>query len=153
MDIVTVEMGSLNNGIFIAGQQHMYYFIRKSCGPLGQVTMDPQLRSPDLNNHKTDKTVNIKTNDSKLPTDKPPKYLGVYLDRTLTYRKHQEESANQLKKRNSLIRKLTGTTWSALPSVVKIFALALCFGVAEYCALVRGRSSCCRNNAHFLTHR
>ena len=54
VDIVTAQMGSLNNRIFIVGQQRMYYFIRKSCGPLRYVTMDPegsmdpQLRSPGL---------------------------------------------------------------------------------------------------------
>ena len=63
------------------------------------------------------------------------------MDRTVIYRKHLEESANKLKKRNSLIRKLTGTTWNASPSVLKLFAFALCFCVAEYYAPVWGRSS------------
>ena len=84
-----------------------------------------------LNNHEADKTINIKINDSQLPNDKIPKNLGVYFDRTLTYRKHLEESANKLKKRNSLIRKLSETTWSASPSVPKISALALCYSVVE----------------------
>ena len=88
-----------------------------------------------LNNHEADNTLNIKINDSKLPSNKTPKYLGVYLDRTLTYRKHLEESTNKLKKRNFLIKKLTETTWGASPSVLKICALALCYSVAEYCPL------------------
>ena len=98
-----------------------------------------------LNNHEADNTLNIKINDSKLPSNKTPKYLGVYLDRTLTYRKHLEESTNKLKKRNSLIKKLTETTWGASPSVLKICALALCYSVAEYCAPVWGHSSHTKN--------
>ena len=93
-----------------------------------------------VNNHEADKTLNIKINDLKLPNDKTPKYLGVYSDRTLTYRKHVEESTNKLKKRTSLIRKPTGTTWGASPSVRKISALAQYYSVAEYCAPVWGRS-------------
>jgi len=41
-------MGSLDIMNFIAGQQRKYYFVRKSCGPVQKVTMDPQMRSPVL---------------------------------------------------------------------------------------------------------
>ena len=89
-----------------------------------------------LNNHKADKTLNIKIQNAKLPYDKTPKYLGVYLDRTLNYRKQLEKIAHKLKKRNSLIQKLTGTSWGASAPVFKISALALCYSVAEYSAPV-----------------
>ena len=61
---------------------------------------------------------------------------GVHLDKTLTYWKHLDESANKIEKSNSLIQKLTGATWGASPFVLKISALALCYSVAEYCAPV-----------------
>ena len=62
-----------------------------------------------LNNHESDKNLNNKINNLKLPNDKTLKYLRAYLDRALIYQKHLEESVNTLKKRSSLIQKLTGT--------------------------------------------
>ena len=62
-----------------------------------------------LNNHGADKTLHIKMNNLKLPNDKTSKYLGVCLNRTLTYQKYLAPSANKLKKKKSLIRKLTRT--------------------------------------------
>ena len=49
-----------------------------------------------LNNHEATRTLNIKAGEVTLPTDRNPKYLGVTLDRQLSYRKHLEGSANKL---------------------------------------------------------
>ena len=89
-----------------------------------------------LNNHEAEKTLKIQAGNASLPTDKNPKYLGVTLDRCLTYKKHLEESAKKIAARNSLIRKLTGTSWGAGQTVLRTSALALCYSVAEYCAPV-----------------
>ena len=61
-----------------------------------------------LNNHEAEKTLKIQAGNKTLPTDKNPKYLGVTLDRCLTYKKHLEDSAKKIATRNSLLRKLTG---------------------------------------------
>ena len=39
-----------------------------------------------LNNHEAKNTLNIKINNSKISYNKTPNYLGIYLNRTLTYR-------------------------------------------------------------------
>ena len=50
-----------------------------------------------------------------------------------------ENTAQKLKKRSSLIRKLAGTNWGASPSTLRTSALALCYSAAEYCAPVWAR--------------
>ena len=65
-------------------------------------------------------------NGQCLKHDPYPVYLGVTLDRTLSYREHLSRSAVKLKSRNNLITKLTGTSWGP---------------VSEYCCPVWARSS------------
>jgi hypothetical protein len=45
--------------------------------------------------------------------DPTPVYLGVTLDRTLSFRAHLKKTAAKIKTRNNLISKLAGTKWSA----------------------------------------
>ena len=40
-------------------------------------------------------------------------YLGVTLDRTLSYREHLTKTAGNLKNRNNMLMKLAGSTWGA----------------------------------------
>ena len=56
-------------------------------------------------------------------------YLGVKLDRTLSYRQHLAGLRDKVIARSALIRKLVGTGWGASPSILCTSALAL-----EYCA-------------------
>ena len=58
-------------------------------------------------------------NNLKLPYDKTLKYFGAYLDRTLTYWKHLDKTADKLKKRNFLIQKLTERSCGASNTVLK----------------------------------
>ena len=73
--------------------------------------------------------------------DPLPVYLGVSLDRTLTYKDHIIKTAKKLKSRNNLISKLAGTNWGARTNTLRTSALALCYSVAEYCAPVWARSA------------
>lgn len=72
---------------------------------------------------------------------KTPTYLGVTLDRTLTYKLHCDKTAKKINTRNCLIRKLTGSTWGAQPHAIRVSALALCFSVREYACPAWGRST------------
>jgi hypothetical protein len=54
------------------------------------------------------------------------KYLGVTLDRFLTYRAHCEKLKKKIASRNGLLRKLTGSCWGAQPHTLRTTAIALC---------------------------
>ena len=67
-------------------------------------------------------------------------YLGVKLDRTLTYKSHLENLSGKLNARNALVRKVAGTNWGANSHALRTSSLALVYSVADYCAPVWGRS-------------
>ena len=67
-------------------------------------------------------------------------YLGVTLDRTLSYRQHLQKTAAEVKTRNNLLSKLAGSTWGANATTLRTCALALCYSAAEYCCPVWSRS-------------
>jgi len=62
-----------------------------------------------------------------------PTYLGVTLDRMLSYREHLTKTAGKLKNRNNLLMKLVGSTWGSSVNTLRSSALALCYSAAEYC--------------------
>ena len=70
-----------------------------------------------------------------------PVYLGVTLDRTLSYKEHLQKTAGKVKTRNNLLSKLAGSSWGADAGTLRKSALALCYSVAEYCAPVWARSA------------
>lgn len=70
-----------------------------------------------------------------------PKYLGVTLDRYLTFKTHCSNIKLKVSARNNILRKLRGTNWGANPQVLRITALALCYSAAEYASPVWCRSS------------
>jgi len=70
-----------------------------------------------------------------------PPYLGVTLDRMLSYREHLTKTAGKLKNRNNLLMKLASSTWGASANTLRSSALALCYSAAEYCAPVWSRSA------------
>ena len=69
-----------------------------------------------------------------------PTYLGVKLDRSLTYRPHLEALRKKLSARVSLLRRLAGTGWGASAKTLRTAALSLVYSTAEYCAPVWCRS-------------
>ncbi|KAI4806603.1 hypothetical protein KUCAC02_017421, partial [Chaenocephalus aceratus] len=70
-----------------------------------------------------------------------PVYLGVTLDRCLSFKTHTEKTKCKVSARNNIIRKLTGTTWGANPQTLKSTALALCYSAAEYACPVWERAA------------
>ena len=66
-----------------------------------------------LHNAAASRELTVMLNGARLKHDPNPVYLGVTLDRTLTYREHLEKTASKLKTRNNLLMKLVGTTWGA----------------------------------------
>ena len=65
-------------------------------------------------------------------------YLGVTLDRTLSYREHLTKTAGKLKNRNNLL-KLASSTWgaSSIPSYIGwMFPSESCTNSASWCSTV-----------------
>ena len=69
-----------------------------------------------------------------LPFCPVPTYLGVKLDRSLTYRPHLEALCKKLCARVSLLRRLAGTGWGA--STKALHTAALVFGLLD-CRVLR----------------
>ena len=68
----------------------------------------------------------------KLEHTPSPIYLGVTLDRTLSYSTHTAKVKAKTAARNNVLRKLANSKWGTHPSTIKTTALALCYSTAEY---------------------
>ena len=75
-----------------------------------------------------------------LPFCPVPTYLGVILDRSLTYCPHLEALRKKLCARVSLLRQLVGTGWGASAKTLRTAALSLVYSTATYCAPIWCRS-------------
>ena len=67
-------------------------------------------------------------------------YLGVKLDRTLSFHQHLAGLRDKVMTRSALIGKIVGTEWGASPSTLCTSALALVYAPAECCAPTWSRS-------------
>ena len=70
-----------------------------------------------------------------------PVYLGVTLDRTLSYKHHIEKVKGKVKTRKNLLHKLANSSWGANTFTLRATALALCYSVAEFACPGWERSS------------
>ena len=70
-----------------------------------------------------------------------PKYLGVTLDRTLSYKTHIHNTKMKVDTRNNLLKKLANSRWGTNARTIRTTALALCYSTAEYAAPVWERSA------------
>ena len=62
-----------------------------------------------LNNKEAKRELKVTLNNKTLPFCSGPKYLGVTLHRSLTYRRHRESLRIKLISRVALVRRLTGS--------------------------------------------
>ena len=62
-----------------------------------------------LNNKESKRELKINFNNETLPFCSEPKYLGISLDRSLTYRRHLESLRKRLTSRVALLRRLAGS--------------------------------------------
>ncbi|KAJ4921364.1 hypothetical protein JOQ06_022808 [Pogonophryne albipinna] len=91
-----------------------------------------------LSTREARRELEVRVDNKCLEVQQAPKYLGMRLDRTLSFKKHLEEA--KVTSRVALIRRLAGTTWGASAKTLRISTQALVFSVAEYCAPVWSRS-------------
>ncbi|KAL7395264.1 hypothetical protein ABVT39_013413 [Epinephelus coioides] len=93
-----------------------------------------------LNNREARRELVMYVGNNRLEFQQAPKYLGVRLDRTLSYKQHLDEVKAKVTARVSLIRHLAGSTWGASPQTLRISTQALVLHIAEYCAPAWNRS-------------
>ena len=93
-----------------------------------------------LNNRLANRKLKIKWGDNELENHPHPVYLGVTLDRTLSFKEHINKTKYKAATRNNLLSKLANTSWGTDPETLRQTALALCYSTAEYCAPVWTRS-------------
>jgi len=79
-----------------------------------------------LCNTSANHQLNILMIGQRLAFDPEPVYLGVTLDRTLSFKAHLQKTFAKLNNRNNLLSKLAGTTWNVQASTLRTSALALC---------------------------
>ena len=94
-----------------------------------------------LKNHLARKTLDITWEGKLLEFTEHPVYLGVTLDRTLSFKTHVDKLRKKLSPRNNLVASLANSSWGAGAQTLRLSALALCYSTAEYCAAVWGRSA------------
>ena len=76
-----------------------------------------------------------------IPITSNPKYLGLTLDRSLSYTKHLYQLSVKVNARCNLLRRLAGTKLGAHFYVLQTSTTALAFAPAEYCSPVWCRSA------------
>jgi len=90
-----------------------------------------------LNNKESEYELKVNFNKPEtLPFCSEPKYLGVTLDRLLTYRRHLESLRKKLTSRVAFLRRLAGSGFGAGATTLRTATLALVHSTAEYCAPV-----------------
>ena len=93
-----------------------------------------------LNNHQARRKLNIIWNNERLEHVDFPVYLGVTLDRTLSFAEHVRKLKLKVGTRNNLLCKLANSNWGTDPKTLRTTALALCYSTAEYCSAAWTRS-------------
>ena len=94
-----------------------------------------------LNNREAKRELKVYNNNRLLPFCPTPTYLGVKLDRSLTFRHHLVALRKKLSSRVTLLRRLVGSGWGAGAKTLRIATLSLVYSTAEYCAPVWCRSA------------
>ena len=84
-----------------------------------------------LKNREASRKLNITWYNKHLEHIPNPVYLGVTLDRTLSYKEHIHKLKCKTSARNNILRKLSNTKWGAYPATIKTTVLALCYSTAE----------------------
>ena len=93
-----------------------------------------------LNNRKAKRELKVYNNDRLLPFCSTPTYLGVKLDRSLTFRHHLVGLRKKLSSRVTLLRRLVCSGCGAGAKTLRVAALSLVYSTGEYCAPVWCRS-------------
>ena len=85
-----------------------------------------------LNNRETKRELNVYNNGNLLLPCPVPTYLGVELDRSLTFRHHFEAFRKILSIRVALLRRFAGSGWGAGAKTLRISAFSLVYSTTAH---------------------
>lgn len=85
---------------------------------------------------QANRRLKLKFNGKKVKHDINPKYIGVVLDHSLTYRPHLTTTQKKLKPRTNLVQKIATLDWARSFKTLRITTNAMVMSVANYCAPV-----------------
>ena len=94
-----------------------------------------------LNNREAKRELKVYNNGRLLPFCPAPTYLGIKLDRSLTFRHHLVSLRKNLSSHVTLLRRLVSSGWGAGAKTLRIATLSLVYSTAEYYAPVWCRSA------------
>ena len=100
-----------------------------------------QVTAFHLRNREAKRSLQVSWNGVDLENTDTPKYLGVTLDRTLSYKTHIHNTKMKVATRNNLLKKLANSRWGTNARTIRTTALALCYSTDEYAAPVWERSA------------
>ena len=100
-----------------------------------------QVTAFHLRNREAKRSLQVSWNGVDLENTDTPKYLGVTLDRTLSYKTHIHNTKMKVATRNNLLKKLANSRWGTNARTIRSTAIALCYSTAEYAAPVWERSA------------
>ena len=83
-----------------------------------------------LSNSK--ETFQLTINNQAIPHEDTPTYLGIKLDKKLTWNPHIQETEKRATRRLSLMKKLAGTRWGASSSILRQVYMGHIRPVMEY---------------------
>ena len=89
-----------------------------------------------IKNREAKREIKVYNNGRLLPFCPTLTYLGVKLDRSLTFRHHLVALRKKLSSRATLLRRHVGSGWGAGAKTLRIATLPLVYSAAEYCAPV-----------------
>ena len=89
-----------------------------------------------LNNREAKRELKVFNNNRLLPFCPISIYLGVKLDRSLTFRHHLVALRKKLSSRVTLLRRFVGSEWGGGAKTLRIATLSLVYSTAEYSAPV-----------------
>ena len=85
-----------------------------------------QVTAFHLRNREAKRSLQVSWNGVDLQNTDTPKYLGVTLARTLSYKTHIHNTKMKVATRNNLLNKLANSRWGTNARTIRTTALALC---------------------------
>ena len=105
-----------------------------------------------LQNKEAKRSLKVEWNKTELENTTHPKYPGVTLDRSLSYKQYIQNTTMKVPTRNNLLTKLVTSKWGTNPRTMRTTALALSYSTAEYITTVWASSVYARNLDPELNH-